>query len=146
MAERLRELARLHFSPRRMTYHYVSMAKQNYRLSIENKADVSLKKYLYVLRPLACIAWLEQQGSPPPTSIHATLNGIVMPGDVRARLHDLMQRKQQVGELGTEAHDATLDAFIDSELARVAEAVSSLPDADMDASLLDEILWAELGI
>ena len=78
-AKNLRKLAAEHFSPRRMTYHYLSMAKQNYRLSIENKAEVSLKKYLYVLRPLACIAWLEQNDSPPPTSIHDTLAGIVMP-------------------------------------------------------------------
>lgn len=143
---RLQTLALAHFSPRRMTYHYVSMAKQNYRLSIENKAEVSLKKYLYVLRLLACIAWLEQQNSPPPTSIHQTLAGIVMPEDVRLRLDDLMERKKSAGELGTEAHDAALDAFIDAELARVGSIVDKLPDADMSAALLDEILWAELGL
>ncbi len=142
----LQTLAREHFSPRRMTYHYVSMAKQNYRLSIENKEEVSLKKYLYVLRPLACIAWLEQQNSPPPTSIHETLAGIVMPKDVRLRLDGLMERKKSIGELGSEAHDATLDAFIDAELERAGSIVGALPDIDIPAALLDKILWAELGL
>ena len=146
LVTRLQTLARSHFSPRRMTYHYISMAKQNYRLSIENKAEVSLKKYLYVLRPLACVAWLEQQNSPPPTSIHETLAGITMPHDVRLRLDGLMERKKSVGELGAESHDTMLDAFIDAELARVGEIVGALPDTDMDAALLDEILWAELGL
>ncbi len=78
-ASRLRMLAQEHFSPRRMTYHYISMAKSNYRLSIENKAEVSLKKYLYVLRPLCCIRWMEQHQTPPPTSIHDALASIALP-------------------------------------------------------------------
>lgn len=145
-AEKLRSLAKQHFSPRRMTYHYLSMAKQNYRLSIENKPEVSLKKYLYVLRPLACIAWLEQNDSPPPTSIHETLAGIMLPDNVRMRLMELMERKRSIGELGTEPHDLLLDEYIDSAMLRVAETVSALPDVEMEAHLMDEILWAEMGI
>lgn len=145
-ADKLRVLAKQKFSPRRMTYHYLSMAKQNYRLSIENKPEVALKKYLYVLRPLACIAWLEQNGSPPPTSIHDTLAGIMLPDEVRARLLELIDRKKSVGELGTEPHDLLLDEYIDSSMARIAETVSALPDVEIKASLMDEILWAEMGI
>jgi predicted nucleotidyltransferase len=145
-AENLRERAALHFSPRRMTYHYLSMAKQNYRLSIENKPEVSLKKYLYVLRPLACILWLEQNDSPPPTSIHDILAGIELRKDVYIRLIDLMERKRNVAELGTEPHDTLLDAFIDSEIARIGVRVAALPDDNMDAALLDELLWDELGV
>ena len=145
-AENLRELAAAHFSPRRMTYHYLSMAKQNYRLSIENKPEVSLKKYLYVLRPLTCILWLEQNDSPPPTSIHDTLAGIELRNDVRVRLADLMERKRSVAEAGTEPHDILLDAFIDGEIVRIGNQVATLPDADTDAALLEQVLWAELGI
>ncbi len=145
-AAKLRTLAQEHFSPRRMTYHYISMAKSNYRLSIENKAEVSLKKYLYVLRPLCCIRWMEQHGTPPPTLIHDILVSIELPSDVRTRLNELMERKKQAVELGTEAHDLLLDAFIDGELIRVGEQVTELPDMEMPVALLDELLWAELGV
>ena len=145
-ALKLRSLAKTHYSPRRMTYHYLSMAKQNYRLSIENKPEVSLKKYLYVLRPLVCVAWLEQNASPPPTSIHETLANIEMPVPVRMRLMELMERKRNIGELGTEPHDLLLDRFIDSELARVAAAVVTLPDVEIETCLIDAILWAEMEI
>lgn len=145
-APTLRTLAQEHFSIRRMTYHYLSMAKSNYRLSIENKAEVSLKKYLYVLRPLCCIRWMEQQGTPPPTSIHDILQSIELPMDVRTRLDELMARKKQAAELGTEAHDLLLDGFIDGELLRVEEQVTQLPDREMPVELLNELLWAELGV
>ena len=145
-AIRLRLLAQEHFSVRRMTYHYISMAKSNYRLSIENKVEVSLKKYLYVLRPLCCIRWMEQHSTPPPTSIHDILAHVELSGDVRTRLHELMERKKRVVELGVEAHDVMLDDFIDGELFRVGEEVTNLPDRDMPVELLDELLWAELEI
>ena len=105
-----------------------------------------MKRLLYVLRPLACIAWLEQNDSPPPTLIHETLSGITLPDDVRTRLLELMERKRSMGELGTEPHDLLLDAYIDSEMLRVAETVMALLDVQMEARLMDEILWAEMGI
>ena len=145
-ATHLRVLAQEQFSIRRMTYHYLSMAKSNYRLSIENKAEVSLKKYLYVLRPLCCIRWMEQHGTPPPTSIHDILDSIALPPDVRTRLSELMERKRQAVELGTEAHDMLLNGFIDGELLRVGEQVTELPDREMPVDLLNELLWSELAI
>ncbi|HZO87930.1 MAG TPA: nucleotidyltransferase domain-containing protein [Chthonomonadaceae bacterium] len=55
LAASLRALARAHASPRRMTYHYLSMARNNYKLYIAGRSEVNAKKYLYVLRPLLCI-------------------------------------------------------------------------------------------
>ncbi len=46
-------------------YHYLSMAKTNYRGYLR-KPMVPLKKYFYVLRPLLSILWLEQKGIPAP--------------------------------------------------------------------------------
>ena len=128
-----------------MTYHYISMAKSNYRLSIENKPEVSLKKYLYVLRPLCCIRWMEQHRRRRQRPYMMLWQASRFP-DVRMRLDELMERKKQAVELGTEAHDMLLDGFIDGELLRVGEQVTALPDREMPVALLDELLWAELGI
>jgi predicted nucleotidyltransferase len=41
-----------------LLHHYKSMAKGNFMKHINNKTDVSGKKYLYVIRPAAMVVWL----------------------------------------------------------------------------------------
>ncbi len=145
-ANELRALAATHYSVRRMVYHYLNMAKRNYQSGIADRVEVSLKKYLYVMRPLACIRWLEQQSTPPPTALPNILHGIEWSHEVRHNLDELLVLKSRAGEVGTGAHNTVLDAFIEAELERIGEAVVTLPDAGMALAPLDELLWNELGI
>jgi len=47
--------------------HYVSMARQNFSKYIaQTENTANLKKYLYVLRSIACINYIEETGLPPP--------------------------------------------------------------------------------
>jgi predicted nucleotidyltransferase len=41
-----------------LVYHYISMAKANYKQHIENKQLVNIKKYLHVIRPAGMVEWL----------------------------------------------------------------------------------------
>jgi predicted nucleotidyltransferase len=41
-----------------LLYHYRSMAKTNFKTHIENKKEVKIKKYLYVIRPVGMYLWL----------------------------------------------------------------------------------------
>ncbi len=46
--------------------HYVSMARQNFHKYINQIGDTAnLKKYVYVLRSVACIDYIEETGLPP---------------------------------------------------------------------------------
>ena len=145
-AAKLRTLAQSHFSPRRMTYHYLSMTRNNHKDYIADKSEVSLKKYLYAMRPLVCIRWMEQRGAPPPTSVWETLAGIELDREVRAQLSDLMERKQRVGELGAAAPDAILNRFIDAEIERITVSVANLPDPTLTEEDLNTVFQAELGL
>lgn len=126
-AGRLREWVHQHYSLHRLTSHYLSMAGGNFRTHLQGESEVRLKKYLYVLRPLVCIRWVEQRMGPPPTSIWATLEGVELPVAVRSSLVELLHRKMEADELGTGSPNPSLHDFIQSELDRIPEAITHLP-------------------
>jgi predicted nucleotidyltransferase len=54
-------LAAEFYSPRRCFAHYLHMAHGNWRDYLRGRDEVSLKKYLYVFRPLLACRWIERQ-------------------------------------------------------------------------------------
>ncbi len=142
----MRTLATAQFSPRRMAYHYGSMARRNWLESIAGRDSVSLKKYLYALRPVVCVRWLERQNSPPPTRFQDALTAAELPEAARDVTDALIQRKQAGGELGEAAPEPVLNSFLEAEIARIAAITPTLPDAPMDSGLLDELAWRVLEI
>ena len=141
-----RILANRYFSPRRMAYHYGSMARRNWVESIEGRDAVSLKKYLYALRPVVCVRWLERQSVPPPTRFQDALEAAELPAEVRAVLDELIVRKQAGGELGLAPPEPVLNSFLEAEIARIAAVTPALPDPLLDGGLLDELAWRVLEI
>ena len=62
------ELASLlegYFSPQKATHHYLSMARRNYKAYF-SKAEVPLKKYFYVLRPVFAAQYVASTLKAPP--------------------------------------------------------------------------------
>ena len=146
LAARLRGIAQQSFSPMRMSYHYHSMAKRTYKEYLEGREEVSLKKYLYALRPLFAVRWIEQQGTPPPTRFETTLDGITVAHEIRSKLSDLLRRKRLGGETGAEPKDGLLTEWIERELERIATIVRELPDPEMPEAPLNALLWSVLGL
>ena len=57
--------------------HYVSMARQNFHKYINQIGDTAnLKKYVYVLRSVACIDYIEETGLPPPKNYKDILGNL----------------------------------------------------------------------
>ena len=127
----LRAIAQHHYSPNSLFYHYRHMADGNYRQYIQGKSEVILKKYLYVLRPLIALLFLEQLHHLPPTNFLETLSQVQLEEAVLARIHGLVARKQSGGELGLETPDILLNSFIDEQLEKWAK--SSFDGGDQEA-------------
>ena len=144
--DELQTLAKAHFSPRRMAYHYGSMAKRNFVESIEGRGAVSLKKYLYALRPVVCVRWLERKNAPPPTRFQDGLEIAELPEAVQSVTADLIRRKQAGGEFGLAPPEPILNEFLELEIARIAAITPNLPDAPLDTALLDSLAWRVLEI
>lgn len=117
----LRSIAQRLYSSNALFYHYRHMADGNYRQYILGKSEVILKKYLYVLRPLIALLFLEQQHHLPPTNFLETLGQVQLQEDLLVRIHDLVARKQVGDELGLEAPDALLNSFIAEQLEKWAK-------------------------
>lgn len=146
VASQLRKWVPDSFSPRRLVYHYGNMARNHYRQQVEPKERVILKKYLYVMRALLCIRWVEERNMPPPTSVWETLAGVPLEEKVYRRFLDLIHSKLQEAELGEGPRDTILDSFICQEIDRLEERAAGLPDPQMNTERLDALIWDVLGI
>lgn len=119
--QKMRDIARSSIAPRvPLFHHYLHMAKGNYIQYIEHSGEsgVRTKKYLYVIRPLIMLLYLEQHNGEMPftVSFPDTLAHVDLPVEIRAHINSLIERKQSGVELGLGEHDIVLDAFIDERL------------------------------
>ncbi len=116
-AERLRALRAQYFSPRASWYHYLHMAQGNYREFLRGET-VWIKKYLYVLRPLLVVRWLERELGPVPVLIQTLVDHVVNEGEIKEALEKLLEAKKTGDELGRRARVPILSEFIEHEFHR----------------------------
>ncbi len=126
-------LANAFYSPRRCFAHYLHMARGNWRGYLLGRELVSLKKYLYVLRPLLGCRWIERRPGPVPMEFDRLIQDALEEVEVRAALQSLVERKQAGEELAVAPPVVVLSRFIQDELARLAtldEADNTQADAE----------------
>ena len=130
----LKAMFEAHASPRALAYHYWSIARGQWKAEIAGKAEVRLKKYFYIVRPLLSLAWVAGHGSPPPMSIGDLLVRSDLPPSARAAIEALLREKRETPELGTRQPIADIDGWIAVELERLDPqrlALSDSPRRDM---------------
>lgn len=113
-------LANEFYSPQRCFAHYLHMARGNWRNYLQGRELVSLKKYLYVFRPLLGCRWIERKLGPVPMEFDRLVAGTLKEPDVRVALEDLVARKQAGDELAVAPPVAVLSRFLEQELPRLA--------------------------
>lgn len=145
-ARELRALAQDRASVLRMAHHYLSMAQRTRSEYLEGRERVQNKKYLYALRPIGALRWLERNQTLPPTSFLETLEGIALPQAVQDAVLALIAKKRAGTELEGESPSPLLNAFIAEEMARLQEWTQGLPDVAMDERPLNALLWGLLGV
>lgn len=143
-AQRLRDLSASFFSPVSVSYHYLSMAKGNHAKYLMG-ADVKLKKYLYVLRPLLACDWIAATGTMAPMEFHHLLERQLPNGPVREAVDRLLKAKMSSGEVGAGPRDPVLHAWIDQRLAHFAANPPTQANAtDADTARLDALMRSTL--
>ncbi|MCU7239459.1 nucleotidyltransferase domain-containing protein [Pseudomonas peradeniyensis] len=135
---RLRELGEAFYSPRAVRHHYLSMARKNLRGYLMGET-VRFKKYLYVLRPLLAVRWIDQGLGMPPTAFAALMARTVDDLRLQAAIDALLAVKRRSGEAEHGPRDEVLHEFIEAELARADEA-REVPVIRGDSGLLDGFL------
>jgi predicted nucleotidyltransferase len=119
-----------HYSVARGIYHYRSSAQSNYQQFLRGE-QVKLKKYLYVLRPLLAVRWLEQYQQIAPIEF-GLLRGVLDDQAVQAAIDELLEIKRQASESATRAPMPVLQRWIEAELQRLAHFAGSDGQSDAD--------------
>ncbi|MDB6173943.1 MAG: putative nucleotidyltransferase family protein [Chthoniobacteraceae bacterium] len=129
-------LAAKFYSPRRCFSHYLHMASGNWRDYLRNRDAVSLKKYLYVFRPLLACRWIERELGRVPMVFETLVAGVLDEPAVRSSLLELVARKKSGSEVCTAPPVEALSIFIENELTRLGRLARPV-DANGEVDELD---------
>ncbi|WP_414451946.1 nucleotidyltransferase domain-containing protein [Burkholderia sp. 22PA0099] len=134
----LKALARAFFAPMRGRYHYLSMAKKNFRGYLQGD-DVRYKKYLYVLRPLLATRWIDAGKGMPPMRFADLVAGTVTDAALLGEINDLLAIKMRAGEAEIGPRRPAIHDFIETML-REAEIEADYKRAEGEIAMLDGFL------
>ncbi|MEQ9773358.1 nucleotidyltransferase domain-containing protein [Pectobacterium jejuense] len=140
MTSDLRAAVPTWFSPSKARWHYLSMARKNFRGYLQDET-VRLKKYFYVLRPLLAVRWIEAGKGMPPMRFSQLLAGTVDDSYLLAEIHQLLEIKQRSGEAEYGPRREVIHAFI-TKMLNDADNPAVLPDSQsVDDTMLDALLY-----
>lgn len=113
--DKIRELDKNIFSPTSCLYHYLRMAKGNFRDYLQGN-EVRIKKYFYVLRPILAAKWIEKYNSIPPMEFEILLEYILQPGELKESVSTLLKRKKAGDELNLEPRVDIINEYLNKEI------------------------------
>ena len=134
----MRELGTRFFSALRGRYHYLAMAKKNFRGYLQGES-VRLKKYLYVLRPLLAVRWIDAGMGMPPMRFAELVAGTVTDPVLIDEINRLLAIKMRCGEAEYSPRWLAIHAFIEQDLLN-AERNPAYKKPEGDARELDRFL------
>jgi len=116
VAEQLRAISPLTFSPKSCMYHYLNMARGNYRTYLQGD-QVKIKKYFYVLRPVLACEWIERYGDMPPMAFDVLADRLLpKDGELWRTVQQLLDRKKAGEELDYEPRLAVVNDYLEERL------------------------------
>ena len=121
----LQDLARDFFNPIAVSYHYLSIAKNKLN-EILAADEAKLKRYLYVLRPLANLNFIHQHGTIPYMEYARTLAETETPPEILRGIDELLQTKTMSDESHCIRRNEPLIAYFQSEIARFGEHLAQM--------------------
>ena len=130
------------YSPNKGIYHYISMAKTNYRGYLREPV-VPLKKYFYVLRPLLAARWVAKTGGAAPIEFETLLTLLQNEPEVLEAVHILLDQKRNAPELGRAPAVPILNAFIEKEL---EIAIKDAPKKSRAPKVVDQLNGLFYGV
>jgi hypothetical protein len=126
VAEHIRALSPLTFSPKSCMYHYLNMAKGNFRDYLQGE-QVKIKKYFYVLRPLLACGWIERYDAMPPMAFEELVQELVpQSAPLYTEIHELLRRKKAGEELDLEPQLPAIQAFLAEQIAHFEQLAAQL--------------------
>ncbi|WP_422399008.1 nucleotidyltransferase domain-containing protein [Xenorhabdus griffiniae] len=127
------------FSAIKARYHYLSMAKKNFRGYLQGE-EVRLKKYFYVLRPLLAVHWIEMGKGVPPIDFETLVAGTVDDPQLKMEIDDLLRIKRAANEAEYGSRKLRIHAFIEAKLDETLVRCELEDKRERSNELLDDYL------
>lgn len=115
ITQKMREFGNLGFSPLSCLYHYLSIAKGNFRKYLQGD-NVRVKKYFYALRPILACKWIEEKNTMPPMEFQLLLDTVLTNGNLVDEIQDLLVRKKSGEELDYGPKIRSINEFLDGNI------------------------------
>lgn len=112
-----------YFNTKSGIYHYLSMAKTNYREYLKGDI-VRLKKYFYVLRPLLACEYIRENQKSPPMLFKDVL--CYLEGEVKDEVLKLLELKMATSELGEGKTVTCINRYIEDQILEFDEYAKNL--------------------
>lgn len=138
-----------YFSSKSGLYHYLSMAKSNYREFLQGDI-VKAKKYFYVLRPILACRWILDKGTPPPMPFK-DLAAAELPDALRGDVDRLLEIKMTSPEIKMIPRVDAINRYLDSSIDEIGSLVTTLEESSekswdaLNAIFLSVIFPSETG-
>ena len=130
-----------YFNEKSGIYHYLSMAKTNYRAYLKGE-KVKLKKYFYVLRPLLACEYIRENQKSPPMLFGDLI--CYLDGEVKTEVLKLLDLKKGTSELGERKAIACINSYIENKISEFDEYVKNMPTYEKNGWDALNDLFAEL--
>ena len=144
LAARLRELSSDFIYLVACRYHYMHMAQNNFRGYLKGP-EIHLKKYLYVLRPVLAVKWIDAGYGVAPTEFGKLVDAIIHENELRRSINDLLEAKKQGFEQSVGPRIEPISRYLESELERLIATRPENVKSTADPRKLNELFRAILS-
>jgi predicted nucleotidyltransferase len=142
LASRLRKLQDTYCSPKACAHHYLHMARGNFREYLRGP-EVRLKKYLYVLRPVFAIKWIEAGLGVVPTEFPVLVDRLAEP-PLQEAIGEFLAQKRRGFESDLGPAIPAISDFIQMELERLGTFEMAVPVSKAPIEPLNELFRSTL--
>lgn len=145
IAEQIRSVSPITFSPKSCMYHYLHMAKGNFRAYLQDE-QVKIKKYFYVLRAILACEWIKTHKTMPPIEFDRLVDALVpMESELKGIIDDLLARKRAGDEMDYEPRINPINEFLEQRIQYYERmAVGMLASGDGQDQRLDDLFRSVL--
>ena len=129
--EKISGIVSQYFLEKTGVYHYLSMAKGNYREYLKTD-EVKLKKYFYVIRPILACKWILDKKTAPPMLFSELMNEC-LDDELKPEI------KKQTSYLVKVKRIDVINDYIEKELAEIEKKADMIENKYNDWEILNKI-------
>jgi uncharacterized protein len=121
------------FSTKACLFHYLSMAKRNFK-DITQKDQVKVKKYFNVLRPMIACKWIEENNRFPATNFPLLVKKMITDEQLRDEIEKLIKLKIIGQEYISLQSVSLIHAYLQDEIIHLENYAKTLPNTKSDVT------------